>query len=460
MLLWCSHSVINGFFKGMDETLLEVAIYGFVILLVVVILMIYIKKQSRESKVVDGKIKQAKVDGLYEPISLYPVVDPRRCIKSGACVDACPEKDILGIRNGRATIINASHCIGHGACFRACPVEAISLYIGTEKRGVDIPHVKPNFETNVPGIFIAGELGGMGLIKNAVTQGREAVENIAKGLNKESQAMYDLIVVGSGPAGISATLTAKTLNLKVLTLEQDTLGGTVYTFPRAKIVMTSSMDLPLYGKVNFKETSKSELLNLWNTVLAKNNISIRENSKVEVIKREGDIFRVETLKGDIFTTKSILLAIGRRGSPRKLNVPGENSEKVAYRLLEPELINDKKILVVGGGDSALETALLLADHNRVTLSYRSNVFSRVKPQNAEKINAAIKDSLIDVKFNSNIVSISKDSVLYTENESKEVLKIDNDLVYIFAGGEVPTQFLKKIGIEITTKYGEAILKHR
>jgi len=444
----------------MNLVIEEVAIYGFVILLILAILLIYIRKQLRDSKVVDEKIHQAKVDGLYEPVSLYPVVDPRRCIKSGACIEACPEKDILGIRNGRATIINASHCIGHGACFRACPVEAISLYIGTEKRGVDLPHVNPNFETNVPGIFIAGELGGMGLIKNAVTQGREAVENIVKTLNKQAQATYDLIVVGSGPAGISATLAAKAFNLNVLTLEQDTLGGTVYTFPRAKIVMTSAMDLPLYGKVNFRETSKSELLDLWNTVLTKHNITIQENSKVEAVRREGDIFSVETLNGESYTTKSILLAIGRRGTPRKLNVPGETSEKVAYRLLEPELITDKKILVVGGGDSAIESALLLADNNKVTISYRSNAFSRIKPLNAEKINAAIKSSLIDVKLNSNVVSINSDSVLYTENDSKDVLKMGNDLVYIFAGGELPTQFLKKMGIEITTKYGEAVLKHR
>ena len=154
-----------------------------------------------------------------------------------------------GCVNGKATIINASRCIGHGACFHACPTEAITLRIGTEKRGVDLPHVNQNFETNVPGIYIAGELGGMGLIKNAVEQGRQAVENIVKTLNKHHHAEWDLIIVGAGPAGISGALTAKKHGLKFLILEQDTLGGTVFTFPRKKIVMTSPMDLPLYGKV-------------------------------------------------------------------------------------------------------------------------------------------------------------------------------------------------------------------
>ena len=439
--------------------LIELSIYGFAILLILVVLLIYIKKQKRESKEVDVKIEHAKTEGIHEPVSLYPVVDPNRCIKSGACIDACPERDILGIRNGRATIINASHCIGHGACFRACPVEAISLWIGTEKRGVDLPDVSPTFETNVHGLYIAGELGGMGLIRNAVSQGREAVENIAKTIKKDAKADYDLIVVGAGPAGISATLAAKKYNLKVLTLEQGTLGGTVFSFPRSKIVMTAPMDLPLFGKVKFRETSKTELLDLWHNVLSKNNISIKENAKVEAIVPKDGIFKVEISGGDVYTTKTVLLAIGRRGTPRKLNVPGEETEKVAYRLLEPEEIKGKQILVVGGGDSAIESALLLAHENNVTLSYRNEAFNRIKVRNAEKINEAIKNNLIDVKFNSKIVSIETDSVSYTMNDSTEILKMKNDVVYIFAGGELPTQFLKKVGIDVTTKYGESIMKH-
>ena len=262
----------------MELQIEQIAIYGLTALIIIVVLVIYIWKQRRDSKIVDVKISQAKEDGLHEPVSLYPVIDPNRCIGSGACVDACPEKDILGLKNGRSAIINASRCIGHGACFRACPLEAISLWIGTEKRGVDIPHLSVDFETNVKGVFIAGELGGMGLIKNAVTQGFEAVEYISKTIEKNLKASYDLIVVGSGPAGISATLAAKKFNLSVLTLEQGTLGGTISTFPRSKVIMTSPMDLPLYGKVKLRETSKSQLLELWNSLITEHNIVIKENS--------------------------------------------------------------------------------------------------------------------------------------------------------------------------------------
>lgn len=442
------------------EILLEnIIIYSSVFILIGIIIFIYLRKQKRESRIVTEKIRISREEGLHEPVSLHPVVDVNSCIRTGACISACPEKDILGIVNGKATLINASHCVGHGACFHACPVEAITLCIGTEKRGVDLPHVNQQFESNVSGIYIAGEIGGMGLIKNAVEQGRQAVENLTRTIDKGVTADYDLIVVGAGPAGIAATLTAKKNNLKVLTLEQDTLGGTVFNFPRSKVVMTSPMDLPLHGKVRLFETNKLQLLKLWEEVLSKNNISINQNAKVESIVRQSDCFIVETSNGDHFTGKKVLLAIGRRGTPRKLNIPGEELQKVAYRLLEPEIIEGKNIVVVGGGDSAIESALQLAEQNRVHLVYRGEAFSRIKPKNSEKIKLAMANKTVEVLFNTNLTSIREDCVHFTGKEPDQESRLDNDLVFILAGGELPTQFLEKSGIKITRKFGEAILKH-
>jgi len=443
----------------MESLIEQLAIYGSAGLLLVVVLLIYIRKLRKDSKVVEEKIRIAKEEGLFEPVSLHPVVDPNSCIQSGACIRACPEHDILGIRNGKATVINASRCIGHGACFHACPTQAISLHIGTEKRGVDLPHVNPFFETNVRGIYIAGELGGMGLIKNSVEQGKQAVENFASTVLKSTDNEYDLIIVGAGPAGISATLQAKKMGLKSLTLEQDTLGGTVFTFPRAKIIMTSAMDLPLHGKVKLTETSKTELLDLWNSVIDKHGIIIQENSKVEKIEKSPKGFEVFTTGGKKYTASGVLLAIGRRGSPRKLGIQGENLEKVAYRLLEPELIETKKIMVVGGGDSAIEAALLLMDRNEVTLSYRGDSFSRLKPKNNEKLQNAMSSHKLKALLQSNLVEINDNSVNLKFEGKEEIQQLENDLVYIFAGGELPVEFLKNAGIEITRKFGEAILKH-
>ncbi|PJA97551.1 MAG: 4Fe-4S ferredoxin [Ignavibacteriales bacterium CG_4_9_14_3_um_filter_34_10] len=441
------------------EVLLEnIIIYGGTLLLVTLIFLFYLKTTHKRSKRTNAKIQKAKEAGLYEPVSLHPVIDPGTCIGSGACIEACPEKDILGWVSGKSKCINTSRCVGHGACFHACPVQAISLVIGTEKRGVELPHVSQEFETNVPGVFIAGELGGMGLIKNAVEQGKQAVENITKKISKSGKADFDIAIIGAGPSGISATLTAKKNKLRYITFEQDTLGGTVFSFPRAKVVMTSPMDLPLYGKLKLFETSKTELISIWRDVIQKNDIKINEQEKVESISKEGDYFSVTTTKGN-YKASSILLTIGRRGTPRKLGAKGENKEKVYYRLLEPELIHNQHVLVVGGGDSAIESAMLMADEkNHVTLSYRSDKFSRIKPKNYERIEEYSKSKKLNVTFNSVVEEIFDDKVSLIINGS-EKKSIRNDLVYVFAGGELPTQFLEKIGIKITKKFGEVILSH-
>jgi len=436
----------------------QILLYGGSILFCVVIVAIYLKKLKQASDIVETKVEKAKEEGLHEPVSLYPYIDLGSCIQSGACVAACPEEDILGILKGGGTLINASQCVGHGACFHACPTEAISLVIGTEKRGVDLPHVSESYETNVQGIYIAGELGGMGLIKNSVDQGKFAVQNMIKSGIEKDNSTLDLIIVGAGPAGIAASLTAKKNGLNFLTLEQDTIGGTVFTFPRAKIVMTAPMDLPLYGKIKLYDTTKQELIDLWEDALRKNDITIQEKTKVESIIPVKGGFRVETIKGDIFKAKNVLLAIGRRGSPRKLGIPGEMSEKVAYRLLEPELIYDKEIMVVGGGDSAIESALLLCQNNKVILSYRKDKFSRLKPKNRTKILEAIDEGKVDMHYNSNLTQIEKDRVFLKYNDGREEV-MENDMVYIFAGGELPTQFLQKAGVEITRRFGYTMKKY-
>jgi len=443
-----------------ESFLEEMGGYFFALLLIIITVALYLRGKKKTTKENIQMIEEAKNLGLYEPVSLHPYVNENVCIGSGACIEACPEKNILAIVNGRATTVNASRCVGHGACFHACPVQAIALYIGTEKRGVDLPHVSQEFETNVPMLFIAGELGGMGLIKNAVEQGKQAAGYMATKLNKGSKHDFDVIIIGAGPAGISATLRCAELGLKYKTVEQDTIGGTVYSFPRSKIVMTAPMELPLHGKVKFVETSKDQLITLWTDVISNNNIKIDENERVETITKDGDQFKVTTVKGS-YTSSAVILAIGRRGSPRKLGVPGEERANVFYRLLEPELIENKNILVVGGGDSAIESAILLAHgSNKVSLSYRSDSFSRCKPKNLENINTYSNSGKLEVLFSTNVVEIRERSVVLNRGgDPNDTFELENDLVYIFAGGELPTKFLEKAGIKITRKFGEAILSH-
>ncbi len=443
----------------MDEVLLEeLIVYGTAFLLCAMTIFFYLRRKNKKTIETVKKVAMAKEEGLFEPVSLYPYIDLNACIGSGACITACPEKDILGIENGIATVINTSNCIGHGACFHACPVEAISLRIGTEKRGIDLPHVSEAYETNIKGMYIAGELGGMGLIKNSVEQGYQAMKSIAENIKPSKENVLDVVIIGAGPAGISATLAAKEIGLSAITLEQDSLGGTVYTFPRSKIVMTAPMDLPLYGKAKLYDTSKDELLQLWKKIIAEHDLEIIEHTKVEgILPVGGDSFKIITNTGQEYICNQVLLCIGRRGTPRKLGVPGEDTQKVAYRLLESERISNKKIIVVGGGDSSIESALLLKDENKVILSYRKDKFSRLKPKNREKIEDAIADNSIDVVYNSNLVSINAKSILLKTGSGE--IEIENDQVYIFAGGELPTSFLQNVGIEITKRHGHIMKKH-
>jgi thioredoxin reductase/NAD-dependent dihydropyrimidine dehydrogenase PreA subunit len=438
------------------EVLVEnIAAYGAVFLLVAGIMYFYLRRGAKGTERTEQKIEKAKEGGLFEPLSLHPVVNHDMCIGSGACIEACPEKDILGIRNNQAVTINASRCVGHGACLRACPVQAIALYIGTEKRGVDLPHLSRDFESNIPMVFIAGELGGMGLIKNAVEQGKQATENLLSKLPRGANADYDVVIVGAGPAGVASVLTAKKRNARFLFLDQDTLGGAIYSFPRTKVIMTAPMDIPLYGKIKLTETTKTELLQLWREILQKNNITLHEQEKVEKVERKGDILTIKTTRRNI-TSLGVVLATGRRGTPRKLGVPGEATEKVFYRLLEPEHINNKNVLVVGGGDSAVEAALLLSEtKNTVSVSYRGENFSRIKQQNLHRITQAGESGIVQLLFNSTVKQIHDDRVDIIVEQDK-MLTLQNDLVYIFAGGELPTQFLASIGIAVSTKYGERI----
>ena len=428
-------------------------LYGLPLL---VIFLVYFWKRSSTQRQNRRVFEQAVNTGMTEPASLHPVVDHAVCLGCASCVKACPEreKNVLGVIHGKAHLVNPSHCIGHGACKKACPFNAIELVFGSEKRGVDIPQVDEAFQTNVPGIFIAGELGGMGLIRNAVSQGVQAVDAISAldGLGREGR--HDLVIIGAGPAGIAASLAAKSNKLDFVTLEQDTLGGTVSHYPRGKIVMTAPALLPIVGKMHFRETTKEALMEFWEGIVSKAGLQVSERERVESIQVEDDGFTVATANNS-YKTRAVLLAIGRRGTPRKLGVPGEEQTKVVYRLIDPEQYQHQHVLVVGGGDSALEAAISIAEEpgTTVTLSYRSEAFSRAKEKNRNKVADAEKQGRLNVLMQSNVKHINTEQV--TIQTPEDLINIDNDAVIVCAGGILPTAFLKNIGIEVETKYGTA-----
>ncbi len=422
---------------------------------ILIILMGYAYSHYRHQKNSVNIKQNAEKNGLSEPSSLHPLIDRNRCIGCKSCVYACPQQlghNVLGILHAKAELLEPANCIGHGACKTACPEQAISLVFGTEKRGVDIPQVNEHFETNIKGIYIAGELGGMGLIRNAIEQGKSAVKAINATLNKTSNLQHQVIIIGAGPAGIAATLSCQQHKINYLTLEQDSLGGTVYQYPRGKIVMTQPVQLPLVGKMNFKETSKEKLLAFWQKVVKDTGITIHYQHNVTAIETLKNGFKVRTNQAD-YTCDKVLLAIGRRGTPRKLGVPGEDLAKVVYRLIDPEQYKQQKVLIVGGGDSALEAALAIADEagSNVSLSYRAESFSRAKAKNRDKIKNYAQQGKITLYLPSNVTSINEKNV--TLDQQGKTITLENDAIIINAGGILPSGFLKTIGITVDTKFG-------
>ena len=417
-------------------------------------LVLFAMARNRAAKRAASAWKDSQEAGLTEPTSLHPHIDLSLCCGSGACVTACPEKTVIGIVDGKAQLVDPTACIGHGACATACPTHAITLVFGTETRGVELPVVSPQFETNVPGLFIAGELGGMGLIRNAITQGVQAIDSIAKlsGLGRNDR--LDVLIVGAGPAGFAASLAAKERGLRFRTIEQETFGGTVAHFPRGKLVMTAPTHLPLIGQMRFREVSKETLLDFWKQAKQRADIELHYEEQLLSLQRDGDGFSATTSRS-AYRTRAVLLAIGRRGTPRKLGVPGEDQPKVVYRLADPEQFAGKRVLVVGGGDSALEAAATISEETDaiVDLSYRGDAFQRAKRKNRQRVDAASASGRITVRLSSQITQIDKLSVKLKTSAGK--IDLPNDAIIVCAGGVLPTDFLKSLGISTTTKHGEA-----
>ncbi len=422
-----------------------------------IFVLLQILKREKHHKVAIKILDKAIKSNMNEPLTLHPEIDPALCAGCGACTKVCPEGDILKMINHKAVLVGPTKCVGHGECERACPYDAIKLVFGTKSRGMDIPRVTTNFETNVSGLYIAGELGGMGLIRNAIKQGIMAAQHSLSQVSSE-KCDYDVIIVGAGPAGLAAGLVAIASKKKYLLIEQGGFGGTVYNFPRQKVVMSHPFELPIVGKMKFEsnKVSKEQLLEYWNEVKKKTNLKVTEGTQFIGLEKIGNGFKMKTSKGE-FSSRKVILAMGVRGSPRKLGVTGEDRAKVTYNLLDPEQYQNCDVVVVGGGNAGVESAQMLGEarwKNRVHLLVRSATFDRCNEDNIKRITDMEKKGLVKIWYNSSVLEIQESEIKIKKESETVVLK--NNYVFVFAGAELPHKFLNSLGIEIDKKFGQSM----
>lgn len=409
------------------------------------------RREEAESR---RQLELARASGRNEPISIRPWIDAEKCMGSGTCTRVCPEGEVLKVIDGRAVVVDAATCVGHGACEAACPVDAIELVFGSARRGVDIPAVKPTFESNVPGLYIAGELGGMGLIANAVEQGRQAVQHLAATSPVAPADGVQLIIVGAGPAGVSAALHAEREGLEARLIDQEGLGGAILHYPRRKVITSRGFELPGAPRVPPGTITKEELVQLFHH--AAGGLDLREHERVTALSAdEAGLFTVQTDKGRHRAAR-VMLCIGRRGTPRRLGVEGEGLPKVTYALIDPAQFQFQHVLVVGGGDSAVEAACSLAEEQgcEVTLSYRRERINRPRAKNRKRIEEAGAAGEVRLELGTVVERIGLDRVVLRRGEEEIVLP--NDHVFVFIGGTLPTGLLQAAGIDIERHHGKRV----
>lgn len=384
-----------------------------------------------------------------KPILVHSINDDR-CVGCDACIAVCPT-DVLELVSNKAKVLRFGDCIQCEQCVWACPTQALVMHRDdAEPPPIKMPNLDPYYQTEVEGMYLVGEVAGKPLVKNAANAGRAVVEDMRRrGLRARAgdPNAVDVLIVGSGPAGLSAALTCIHYGLRYVVVEKEGIvASTIARYPKGKDVMVEPYDTKNVSFLPVFDSRKEELLPVWNDLFRRVGLSVRTNEAVESIQKVGGgAFSVKTTAG-VYVAQRVVLATGTRGKPRRLDVAGENQPRILSLLDDPAADRGKDVLVVGGGDSAVEAAIALADAGaRVTLSYRGDSFSRAQGKNRDQIKAYGRDGKVTVLLSSRVESFGKADAALVLGDGRHV-SISNDVSYVLIGSDAPVAWLERLGV--------------
>ena len=401
-----------------------------------------------------GIVAPATVVG---PAILVHDINDDRCTGCDACVAVCPT-NVLDLVANKSRVLRFHDCIQCEACMIACPTEALVMFPeGTQPPPLKVPEIDENFQTVVPGQYLIGEVAGKPLVKSAANLGRAVVEHMLMtgmqpGAIGRSETIVDVAIIGSGPGGLSAALTCIQRGLSYVVLEKEQMiASTIARYPKGKLVMAEPYDTQNLSFLPVFDSAKEQLIPIWQELIQRVQLRINQGESVETVARAPDgAFEIRSTV-NTYRAQRVVLSIGTRGKPRTLQVPGENLPKVYNLLEDPDEWQGRAVLVVGGGDSAVEAALALADAGaKVTISYRGKGFNRAAPRNKQTIEQYAAEGRIKARLGSQVLQFEADSVTIALSDGQQK-RYSNDAAFVLIGADPPIQWLEKLGIRFVER---------